>query len=124
MATTTEEFPESPLELLHMILDSFQATIDNFWENVDLLKTKALEMDQTQMAIFAALVAILLTQGWSKIVSLSLFSSHLLFYFKYLLTMDRAKLEARKRLAISTRLGFRCQRASRTLTWRRRNRCN
>lgn len=85
MATTTEEFPESPLELLHMILDSFQATIDNFWENVDLLKTKALEMDQTQMAIFAALAAIFLTQAWSKLVFLS-FLFHIYFFFNLIFT--------------------------------------
>lgn len=74
---TTEEFPESPLELLHLILDSFRATIDSFWENVALLKTMALEMDQTSMAVCAALAVIILTQAWSKIVPLSFF----LFFF-------------------------------------------
>lgn len=81
MATTTEEFPESPMELLHMILDSFRATIDNFWENVALLKTKALEMDQTGMAICAALAAIFLTQAWSRIVPLSLLCCFKKIYF-------------------------------------------
>lgn len=124
MATDTEEFPESPLELLHMIVDSFHATIDSFWENADLLKTKALELDQTQMAIIAALVAILLTQGWSKIVSLPPSLSLNTYYLVFADYDRRAKSKARKRPATSTRLGFRCQRASKILTWRRRSRCS